>query len=283
MRASPSLILLAASLAATSAFAADAARNRWGYTYPAALDAEISAAEVHRVHYEDDHIMVMEVSNPPGYQMRMHGHPYPSVFARNAGGDATTALPPQERYLDPSSKMNGQNWRNGPAPQGLAFPTCQAADPQAPHLPVNDNPWPLHFYRIEFKRLDGEEGGTARYRNPTGEQVRYESDVVRVVEATVQPGQTLSSTAGSLPTVYALDTPQAFEAVSNAVGAGAGKSPPPLGMTIPRCITHGASGTPVVNTTGSPLHYYRIDFKRIDGREIATRWREWYPFMLEMK
>jgi hypothetical protein len=28
-----------------------------------------------------------------------------------------------------------------------------------------------------------------------------------------------------------------------------------------------------------PLHHYRIEFKRIDGDNFRSHWREWYPWM----
>ena len=72
-------------LGAASALAAEGTGkpNAYGYNYPRSLDAEVAAPQVHLVHYKDAHVMLMEVSNPPGYHMQMHGHPYPSVFARD--------------------------------------------------------------------------------------------------------------------------------------------------------------------------------------------------------
>ena len=32
-----------------------------------------------------------------------------------------------------------------------------------------------------------------------------------------------------------------------------------------------------------PLHYYRIEFKRVDGEGFASHWQEWYPWMKYMK
>jgi hypothetical protein len=32
-----------------------------------------------------------------------------------------------------------------------------------------------------------------------------------------------------------------------------------------------------------PLHYYRIEFKRIDGDDFPSHWRDWYPWMQYMK
>jgi hypothetical protein len=31
------------------------------------------------------------------------------------------------------------------------------------------------------------------------------------------------------------------------------------------------------------LHYYRIEFKRLDGDGLQSHWQEWYPWMKYMK
>jgi len=264
---------------------AESARpNEWGYKYPRSYDAEIAAPTVHRLRYEDDHIQFLEVSNPPGYAMQMHGHPYPSVFARMSGGLTPQGLAPSEKVLDPTSAQNGQNWRDGPAPQGAEFPTCTAADPQAPHLPVNTTDTPLHFYRIEWKRVDEKNprGVTARYKGRAMEITRYESEATRLVEVTLPAGAT--DAASRLPGVLAFDTVAAFNAVNAALDSRPGRSPPPAGMVTPRCITLGANQmAAITNRSASTLHFYRIDFKRIDGAELHDHWREWYPFMIDMR
>src|ERR1700676_631562 len=64
----------------------------WGaYSYPRGYDAEIADGDVHRVLYADDRVMFLEVSNPPGLDVHMHGHPYASVFVRDSGGGAAPA------------------------------------------------------------------------------------------------------------------------------------------------------------------------------------------------
>jgi hypothetical protein len=64
-------------------------RTAWGgYPYSAYLDAEIADSDVHRVLYSDSRTMLMEVSNPPGLDVHMHGHPYASVFVRDSGSTA---------------------------------------------------------------------------------------------------------------------------------------------------------------------------------------------------
>ncbi|MGO8813552.1 MAG: hypothetical protein ACLQVG_02655 [Terriglobia bacterium] len=84
-------------------------RTPWGgYPYPASYDAEVADPDVHRVLFENANIMFLEVANPPGLDVRMHGHPYPSVFARDTGGGQGVAgVPLEESHLDPASPFAG--------------------------------------------------------------------------------------------------------------------------------------------------------------------------------
>jgi hypothetical protein len=134
-------------------------RTPWGgYAYATSYDAEIADPDVHRVLFENQNIILLEVSNPPELDVKMHGHPYPSVFARDTGaGPSTAGIPLEETHLDPTSPFAGKGWGQGPSPSGLQFPRCTTAPPEAPHKPINHGTVPVHFYRIEFRRLDGED------------------------------------------------------------------------------------------------------------------------------
>ena len=39
----------------------------------------------------------------------------------------------------------------------MSVPTCTTVPPQAPHTIRNSSALPLHYYRIEFKRVDGDD------------------------------------------------------------------------------------------------------------------------------
>jgi len=151
-------------------------RTGWGgYPYSPFLDAEVADSDVHRMLYEDENVRLLEVSNPPGLDVKMHGHPFASVFVRDSGGTggggsgATVVRTTQETAagvgagglfdptLDANSPFNGQGWQVGPPPAGLKFPSCTTSPPQAPHKPINRGAVPLHFYRVEFPHLDGED------------------------------------------------------------------------------------------------------------------------------
>jgi hypothetical protein len=272
--------------AGATALAQTGKPNHWGYSYPRSYDAEIAAPDVHEVHYKDAHVMLMEVSNPPGYQMQMHGHPYPSVFAHDsanppAGADLTGTA----RYLDPNSPKNGQNWKNAPPVKGTMFPDCTSADPQAPHMPANGGTWPLHFYRVEFVVADQENMAAAKARDLANTQtmkVLYENDKLQLLEINIRPGAPLPKQP--LPAVMAFDSVAAFNAVSGAIGGDAGRSDAPTGMVIPRCITAPPNAVlPKATAASGPIHFYEMAFKRVDGTELKDHWKEWYPSMVEQQ
>src|ERR1700719_795429 len=98
-----------------------------GYPFPRSLDAEIADGDVHRVLYDDSHVMLLEVNNPPGIDMYMHGHPYASVFAHdsNIGPKAPGPQPPfasGDSRLDPESPYNDMGSGEAPPPEGMQWP-----------------------------------------------------------------------------------------------------------------------------------------------------------------
>ena len=336
-------------------------RKAWGgYPYAAYMDAEIADPDVHRVLYEDANVRFLEVSNPPGLDVRMHGHPYPSVFVRDsngaagggglrAAGGANSVTPAAtvaaaagaggrglaDAILDPDSPFNGQGWTLGPPPKGMDFPSCTNSPPQAPHKPINRGAVPLHFYRVEFTRLDGEDlqahwkewypwmagpakpvkdlvRGPALGSNfsaqwpypiaydsvqaaPNNYRVLYQDDHLRLLEVTVRPGETTPMHGHPYPSVLTFDsisgdpslvTETRLDPQSPLNGQGAGYGPPPtvFNMKVPTCETMAPEAPHTIHNGGAvPLHYYRVDFLRIDGADYAANWRKWYPWMAYMK
>jgi len=312
-------------------------RSPWGgYPYPASYDAEIADPDVHRVLFENANIMFLEVANPPELSVRMHGHPYPSVFARDTGsGPGTAGIPVDETHLDPSSPFAGKGWGQGPPPPGLEFPRCTTAPPEAPHQPINHGTLPVHFYRIEFRRLDGQDFRT-HWKNwypwmlnpvkpvpnlqldaalgpklsrawpypfafdavsaaPNNYQLLYEDGHVRLLEVTVRPGETTPPHADPYAAVLAfnnvavaerdiVDTKLDPASPLNRFGVGRGPAPSIFNMTVPTCATVAPQAPHTIrNNSTVPLHYYRIEFKRVDGNDFPSHWREWYPWMQYMK
>jgi len=312
-------------------------RTPWGgYPYPASYDAEIADPDVHRVLFENENIMFLEVSNPPGLDVRMHGHPYPSVFARDTGGGPNTAgVSLDDTHLDPTSPFAGKGWGQGPPPSRLQFPRCTTAPPEAPHKPINHGTVPVHFYRIEFRRLDGEDfrihwkdwypwmlepgkpapvlqPGLAlgsklsaewpyppdydsEVAAPNNFRALYEDGHVRLLEVTVRPGETTPAHGNPYASVLAFNAvgPDEQDIVNTMLdpkaslggqGAGHGPAPTIFNMKVPTCETLAPQAPHTIrNNSQIPLHYYRIEFKRIDGDDFPTHWREWYPWMKYMQ
>ena len=285
MRPIESRLIAILGLVVATSGSAQAPRNRWGYNFAPSYDAEIAAPTVHRVRYSDDHIMLMEVANPPGYAMQMHGHPYPSIFARSSGRTNIGGGGPGDGYLEPNGGRNGEHWHSAPAPTNTPSLECTAADPQAPHRPVNHGVAPQHFYRIEFKRIDDDDPGRgdAHYAR-AGERKLYEDEVVRLFDVILLPGHRSTVSRSAYPAVLAFDTRRAFDAADAVVGGGAGRSAPPDGLNMPRCMTIDA-GTllPTLGGVGEPTHFYRLEFKRVEGSDLKDRWRQWYHWMTKMR
>jgi hypothetical protein len=318
-------------------------RTPWGgYPYPASYDAEIADPDVHRVLFENEHVMFLEVANPPELDVKMHGHPYPSVFARDTGmGGPGVAGPARgagialdDSHLEPNSPWSGKGWSDGGPPAGYEFPRCTTAPPEGPHRPLNHNPVPVHFYRLEFRRLDAE-GLRSNWKQwypwmlkpvkpvrnltpgpalgphlseqwpysrlydaalaaPDDYQMLYEDGHVRLLEVTVRPGETTPTHGHPYASVLAFDTvPDPRKIVDakldpnsplNRQGAGQGPAPSVFNMTAPTCTTVGPQAPhSILNKGDVPLHYYRIEFKRVDGDGLRSHWQEWYPWMKYMK
>ena len=63
-----------------------------GYPFPRETDAEVADGDVHRVHYEDAHIMLIEVSNPPCFMSRCTATP--SLLSSRMTPTPDPAIPP---------------------------------------------------------------------------------------------------------------------------------------------------------------------------------------------
>jgi hypothetical protein len=243
--------------------------GEWPAHYPYAdeTEAAVAAPEVHHVRYVDAHVRLVEVAYFPGVVGNMHGHPYPSVFAV----DAPVPKGTNTVLIDSAHNMKAVI---GPAPEGATYPICRAASPQNPHHESNLDTWPHHFMRLEFLTHDGASrpwaGGTDR--------VLFEDDHVRLVEVLVRPGETRHAPPNPYPAVIASDAGVAPH------GQGGHESPALEGFETLKCATTGAGDAGVTRNTGAaPIHYYRIDFKRIDGDGLKDHWREWYPWMAALK
>lgn len=255
--------------------------GEWPAHYPFAdrTEAAIAAPEVHNVRYVDSHVRLVEVAYFPGVVGNMHGHPFPSVFAVDAPvpKSTNTTYDPQRNMVAVKSEP----------PAGTTYPYCRAASPQFPHHETNLDTWPHHFYRLEFLRLDGTDIATNwrewyRY-TATGldrSRVLFENDKIRLVEVLIRPGEKRRAAASPYPSILITD------AAGTALPAGGGRSDSPTlpGFDTLKCAAVSSIPAGVTRNTGSaPIHYYRIDFKRIDGDGLKDHWREWYPWMAAKK
>ncbi len=149
MNARRLLFIVGFLVAIAAAFAAGA----WAQTkktvwhWSDSLDAVNAAPKNHKVLFENDHVLLLEVTIQPGETENMHGHKWPSIFAFDAvqpklsdhklEGDTHNLV--DRRYED-------ADW---------SAPQCRTMSIQAPHQVTDLDPFPLHFYRLEFKKMDG--------------------------------------------------------------------------------------------------------------------------------
>jgi hypothetical protein len=327
-------------------------KNPGAWPYADAYDEAAAAGEIYHVRYEDQHIRLVEVGVFPGAHTSMQGDPYASVIAIDSPSPKMETL-----LLDPKSSLNGQGAGQAPPPQGLQYPIGRTEAPRAPHTVVNNDTFPLHYFRIEFKRIDGDDYAThwktwypwmldplrpfanidpkdpalgapvsAAYpfarstesyvAAPNNHYVRYQDDHVVFLEVCFRPGERENVHGHAYPSVFARDigaspavsgptpvsTAPAIQVTENLPGlghAGAGgdwKLDPngtngqgggscagPAGMKWPNCSTMGPQWPHAASDTNAyPTHFYRIQFKRIDGDGIKTHWREWYPWMANL-
>ena len=155
------LIAVASLGAVTSAFltgawaqekAVEHKESLW--RWPDSMDSVAAAPKNHKVLFENDHVRLLEVTVEPGETENMHGHKYPSVFMMDAPQPKT-----QNRNLEEPDPNNPPRPEQRPPRtvfDGL-YPTCRAmTTPQPPHQITNVDTFPQHFYRMEFKKIDGD-------------------------------------------------------------------------------------------------------------------------------
>jgi hypothetical protein len=135
------------------------------------LDAVAAAPKNHRVLYEDTHVRIVEVTTQPGETENLHHHQYPSAFVFDAAQPATLsqaadgtevrygrnfAVLPDQAYAPPlEAFLKSANAQLEAAlPNGGLVAVASGAVPTAHKFTIEDS-FPAHFYRIEFKRVDG--------------------------------------------------------------------------------------------------------------------------------
>jgi hypothetical protein len=125
---------------------------------------------------------------------------------------------------------------------------------------------------------------------PKNNKLLYEDNKLRFIEVTILPGEKEPMSGQPYPSVYMYDAPQPSDSQlvdtnldpsSSLNGQGSGHGPAPDDQQFPTCDTM-APRAPheVVNKGSIPAHYYVLEFKRLDGADLATHWKEWYPWMV---
>jgi hypothetical protein len=119
------------------------------------------------------------------------------------------------------------------------------------------------------------------------DKVLYESDHIRFVEVTRAAGEIATVDDEKLPAVVAVDAvwPKIqtrnlhATAARRSVGA---KALPPQGRRYPWCRVEEPHAPYSVRVVGTfPQHFYRIEYKRIDGDTYAANWRSYYPWLAQ--
>ena len=326
-------------------------KNPDAWPYADSYDEVVAASQSHLVRYEDDHIRLVEVAYIPGVESEMHGSPYPVVIARDAPDPRI-----REVWLEPAGKLHGQGGGQAPPPLGLDYPVGMTISPLAPRAVLVTDSFPLHFYKIEFKRIDGEEFQTkwkewypwmvepfevlpnidprdttrgplvselypfvaaseSYLAAPNNHYVRFQDDHIVFLEVVLRPNERENLHGHQQPSVFARDIGAAprvsgrtplpetrvqpptnipglnqggvsgdWKLVPEGInGEGGGSGAPPEGMSQPSCATMGLQWPHAAAcSTDWPVHFYRMQFKRVDGAGIRTRWREWYPWMARL-
>ena len=157
--------LTAASLIALASFGAGIwaqnAASRQGqsnlWRWPESMDSINAAPKNHKVLFENDHVRLLEVVVQPGEIENMHGHKYPSVFMMDAPQPKTVNKNLEEGGNDSNRLRQGRGPQPPPPQAGGEYPTARAmTTPQPPHQITNIDAFPQHFYRMEFKKIDGD-------------------------------------------------------------------------------------------------------------------------------
>jgi hypothetical protein len=100
--------------------------------------------KIHKVLFENDHLRLLEVTIHSGEKEPMHGHKYPSVFAYDA------PQPSLENEV-----LEGKKSQVPRTPADTDFPSCRTMGVQAPHSVKITDSFQQHFYRLELKKMDG--------------------------------------------------------------------------------------------------------------------------------
>ena len=120
--------------------------------------------------------------------------------------------------------------------------------------------------------------------DPKNHRVIYEDNNVRTLEVTLWPNDKEVMHGHAYPSFFVSDEPQ--PKMSNVGVDQYGKEPPPFGFLksppgappYPQCMTLGPQSPHAATIVDSyPQHFWRMEFKHLDPRSFAERWRSDFP------
>jgi hypothetical protein len=154
-RAKISLCVAGGILVASAAAWGQAKYPDWNY--PKTYDSIVAAPDNNRLLFEDNKLRFIEVTIPPSTTEPINGQPYPAVYLYDRPQPDPSLI--TDTKTDPSSPLNGQGAGHGTPPAGMDGPSCDTMAPLAPHSVANHNGVTIHYWVLEFKRLDGRDLG----------------------------------------------------------------------------------------------------------------------------
>lgn len=115
------------------------------WKWPVSMEATHAAPRNHHILFENDSVRLLEVTVQPGQTEPLHWHMYPSVFAIN-GVQAALADHTADSTTNRPRQYEDADWSQ---------PQCRTMPVQGPHQVTDTDSFPVHFYRLEFKKMDG--------------------------------------------------------------------------------------------------------------------------------
>jgi len=287
----------------------------------ALLGASGVGAAGDKVLFENAQVRLVEVTHRPGEPSLTAPVPYASVLAVDAEWPAVLDAP-----RDPVASARELTGNRVQPPDHRPYPWCQTRSAQAAHALRVLGDFPLHYYRVDYKRVDGANyaghwkelhpwilqpvskppdlGFTPQpgepYSNefpfplvydaakaaPENHFMRYEDEHIQFLEVAFRPGETENMHGHQYSSVFFRDQlpPPGVEERNVTLRPGSPNPQGPLGRApgsaaFPTCNAAVPEAPHQVSIVKGDYaeHFYRLQFKRIDGADIRRRWTEWYP------
>lgn len=279
-----------------------------------------SAIATEAVLFEDQHVRFVEVTQWPGEKNATPSRTVPSMIAADA-------LWPELLIQGKASGGTARGYPTG----GKPYPWCQTQGEQEAGSVTVSGDFPLHYYRMEYKRIDGD-GYATQWKNwyadlmkniptlkgpaptlesgpllspewpfpmqydaavaaPANHYVRYQDNHIELVEVFIRPGETELMHGHPLSSVY-FDDGGGFYPNIETHSENLRPNPPSfkgIGLAAPTdkyptCYAANPQWVHATTAVGKlPQHFYRLQFRRLDGEDIKTQGGDWYPKQISTK